>query len=86
MPTTLTVQFLTWVAARPRCYGETMEAWRSTCPRMSVWEDALGDGLVAVDCRDGGGMSDAAVALTGAGWAMLHAAEPPATEQRRRRA
>ena len=40
-------QFLTWVADRPRSYAETMEAWRSTCPRLSVWEDAILDGLVA---------------------------------------
>ena len=45
-PTTaLTLQFLTFVAGGERTYGETMEAWRSTCPRMSIWEDAIRDGL-----------------------------------------
>ncbi len=43
------LQFLTWVADRPRSYAETMEAWRSTCPRLSVWEDAILDGLVRID-------------------------------------
>ncbi|HJZ92674.1 MAG TPA: hypothetical protein VKE40_17495 [Gemmataceae bacterium] len=33
-------EFLAWVAARPRTYSEAMEAWRSTCPRYTVWEDA----------------------------------------------
>ena len=42
----LTLQFLEFVAAGPRTYGETMEAWRSTCPRLSIWEDAVRDGLV----------------------------------------
>jgi hypothetical protein len=43
------LQFLAWVADRPRTYSETMEAWRSTCPRLSVWEDAIIDGLVRID-------------------------------------
>jgi hypothetical protein len=48
-PTSLImVQFLTWVTDRPRTYTETMDAWRSTCPRLSVWEDAILDGLVAL--------------------------------------
>jgi hypothetical protein len=29
-----------WVAARPRPYAEVMEAWRTSCPRLTVWEDA----------------------------------------------
>jgi hypothetical protein len=44
-----TLELLAWVAERPRTYGETMEAWRSHCPRLSVWEDALLGGLVRVD-------------------------------------
>ena len=45
----LTLQFLEFLAERPRSYGETMEAWRSACPRMTIWEDALGDGLVVYE-------------------------------------
>jgi hypothetical protein len=44
----LTRELLLWVAARPRTYAETMEAWRSNCPRHSTWEDACIDGLVEV--------------------------------------
>src|SRR5690349_10728750 len=40
------LEFLRWVAARPRTYSETMEAWQTSCPRNSVWEDAQIDGLV----------------------------------------
>lgn len=60
------VQFLTWVADRPRTYPETMEAWRSTCPRLSVWEDAIIDGLVRLDNGNG-----RAVMLTARGLALL---------------
>ena len=41
-------QFLAWVAERPRRRAEVREAWRS-CPRISVWEDAVMGGLVAYD-------------------------------------
>jgi hypothetical protein len=44
-----TVQLLEWLAERPRTYAETMEAWRSHCPRLTIWEDALADGLVRVE-------------------------------------
>ena len=63
----LLLQFLAWVAARPRSYGETMDAWRTTCPRLSVWEDALGDGLVQVDAVGAGAQGEAKVSLTPAG-------------------
>lgn len=44
----LTIQLLEWISVRPRSYEETMDAWRSSCPRLSIWEDALLDGLVSV--------------------------------------
>ena len=43
------LQFLAWVADRPRNYRDTMEAWHSTCPRLSVWEDAIIEGLVRLE-------------------------------------
>ena len=45
----LVVQFLRWVAERPRTYADVMDAWRTSCPRMSIWEDAQADGLVRVE-------------------------------------
>jgi hypothetical protein len=45
-------EFLTWVSSRPRTYAEAMEAWRSTCPRHTVWEDALVGGLIQVESGD----------------------------------
>jgi hypothetical protein len=55
-------EFLTWVSSRRRTYAEAMEAWRSTCPRHTVWEDALADGLVQVD--HGGTLHQSEVSIT----------------------
>ena len=44
--TYLTIQFLEWLSERPRTYGETMGAWRTSCPRLSIWEDGLSAGLI----------------------------------------
>ena len=67
----LTMQFLSWLAAKPRRYGEVKDAWRSTCPRLTIWEDALEDGLIRF--RNGGERlsDDSSVTLTERGWAML---------------
>jgi hypothetical protein len=67
---TLTEQFLIWVADRPRTYADAMEAWRSTCPRLSIWEDALGDELVRLE-PGAGGVSGCRVVLTPRGQALL---------------
>jgi hypothetical protein len=42
----LIVQFLEWLAVRPRRYAELREAWSSTCPLNCAWEDAVADDLV----------------------------------------
>ena len=65
----LMIEFLTWVADRQRTYVEAMEAWRSTCPRHTVWEDAIMDGLIRVDrC---GMVQESEVTLTPRGRAIL---------------
>jgi len=46
--TAQTRELLAWIAARPRTYDEAIEAWKTSCPRLSVWDDALIDGLVQV--------------------------------------
>lgn len=42
----LTLDFLAWLAAEPRDYLDVMDAWRTSCPRLTVWEDAIDAGLV----------------------------------------
>jgi hypothetical protein len=44
-----TLQLLSWLDERPRTYGETIETWKTSCPRLTVWEDAVTDGLVRVE-------------------------------------
>ena len=68
---TLTEQFLAWVANAPRTYADAMEAWRTSCPRLTIWEDALRDGLVAIERAGNGSMREAGVALTAKGRALL---------------
>jgi len=69
MASPLLLEFLAWVAARPRTYAEAMEAWRSTCPRHTVWEDALVEGLIEV--ASGRTLDCCAVTLTSRGAALL---------------
>jgi hypothetical protein len=64
-------QFLYWLFARPRTYAEAMEAWRSSCPRLTVWEDALMDGLIQVE--RGSTLQQSNVTLTDRGRAVLEA-------------
>jgi hypothetical protein len=71
----LTLQFLAWVADGPRSYAEAMEAWRSTCPRLSIWEDAILDRLIAFD--GGATRNQSRVVLTPKGRAMLVASKVP---------
>jgi hypothetical protein len=67
--TPLTMEFLSWIAVRPRTYAEAMEAWRSHCPRHPVWDDALTAGLIQIEGRGGPGQS--IVSLTAKGRALL---------------
>ena len=42
----LILDLLEWVTKRDRTYEEVMEAWRTSCPRLPVWEEANDRGLV----------------------------------------
>jgi hypothetical protein len=67
-------QFLAWVADRPRGYAETMAAWRTSCPRLQVWEDATDGGLVRQEpAGPGATQGETRVVLTAAGQAVLAA-------------
>jgi hypothetical protein len=64
----LTQQFLAWVAEEPRSYADA-EAWRRSCPHLSIWEDAIADGLIQL--KSGGSMREARLTLTARGKARL---------------
>lgn len=70
-PPLIMIQFLQWVAARPRRREEVLDAWQSSCPRFPVWEDARADGLVR---QSGGETGEPRVELTERGRAMLDSA------------
>ncbi|HEY2707406.1 MAG TPA: hypothetical protein VGI95_05075 [Caulobacteraceae bacterium] len=42
----LILDMLAWLAREPRPYAEVMEVWRTSCPRLTIWEDAVDGGLV----------------------------------------
>ena len=49
----LILDLLQWLANGERTYEEVMEAWRTSCPRLTVWEDANDRGLVASEQVNG---------------------------------
>jgi D-3-phosphoglycerate dehydrogenase len=49
----LIVDLLEWVTIRERTYDEAMAAWRTSCPRLPVWEDANDRGLIVTEFVQG---------------------------------
>ena len=49
----LLLDLVEWLAGQPRPYDEVMAAWRTTCPNLTIWEDALDQGLVGREQRKG---------------------------------
>ena len=49
----LVLDLVEWIAERPRDYDEVMSAWRSSCPQLTIWEDAMDAGLVRVASGSG---------------------------------
>jgi len=64
------LEFLSWISSRRRTYTETMNAWQSTCPRHTIWEDAIIDGYIQVNRNET--LRDPEVSLTVNGRALLH--------------
>jgi hypothetical protein len=57
-----------WVAKEPRLYADVLDAWRTSCPRLTVWEEASERGFV--ERRSEGRCT--VVAATKAGLEFLH--------------
>jgi hypothetical protein len=36
----LILDLLEWIGPGARPYSEVMDAWKTSCPRLTVWEDA----------------------------------------------
>jgi len=63
----LIVDLLEWVAGRERSYEEVMDAWRTSCPKLPVWEDANDRGLIRTEEVQGRSI----VRVTPSGLALL---------------
>ena len=68
----LILDLLEWLATRERTYEEALEAWRTSCPRLPVWEDATDRGLIVTELTQGCSL----VRITSAGVALLDRCRP----------
>ena len=66
----LVLDLVEWVAKEPRPYADVMEAWRTSCPRLPVWEDAVDRGFVQ---REATAQQGVYVIVTGRGRELLEA-------------
>jgi hypothetical protein len=52
----LVLDLVEWIAREPRLYAEVIETWRTSCPRLTIWEDAVDRGYVARESVAGTGV------------------------------
>jgi hypothetical protein len=52
----LVLDFVEWIARQPRLYSEVMATWRTSCPHLTIWEDAVDSGYVAREAVAGFGI------------------------------
>ncbi len=64
----LVLDFVEWIAREPRLYAEVVGTWKTSCPRLTIWEDAADRGYVARETVDGLGL---VVTVTEAGEKLL---------------
>jgi len=64
----LVLDLVEWIAREPRLYSEVIETWRTSCPRLTIWEDAVDRGYVARETVAGVGVR---VAITEGGKKFL---------------
>jgi hypothetical protein len=72
----LILDLLEWIGPDPRPYAEVLEAWRTACPRLPVWEDANDRGFIARHRAPG---RDTLVAVTAAGTEHLRRHRHPSS-------
>lgn len=52
----LILDLLDWIGSEPRPYADVIDAWRTSCPRLPVWEEANEHGYVAYQYTKGRGV------------------------------
>jgi len=70
-PNALVLQLLEWIAQRPRTYAETMDAWRTSCPRLPIWEEAFDNRLITIESKPAATQSTPMVTITDRGQTLL---------------
>ena len=71
----LLLDLLEWIGPDRRPYAETLEAWRTSCPRLPVWEEANERGFIVRHHERGHG-SFVAVSPTGTAHLEAHRHSP----------
>jgi len=66
----LVLDFVEWIAREPRLYAEVVGTWKTSCPRLTIWEDAADHGYVARETIAGFGL---VVTVTKVGERLLRA-------------
>jgi hypothetical protein len=61
----LVFDLLEWLAISPRAYVEAMEVWRTSCPRLTIWEDAVDLGYVVRRRDDSGALPTVSLTADG---------------------
>lgn len=69
----LVLDLLEWIGDTPRPYSEVLDAWRTSCPRLPVWEEANDHGFVV---RQRGPDRTEVIAVSAAGRRHLEARRP----------
>lgn len=55
-PDPLVLDLVEWIAKEPRPYADVLDRWRTSCPRLPVWEDAVDRGFVRRTTAGGGAL------------------------------
>jgi hypothetical protein len=53
----LVLDFVEWIAREPRIYSDVVETWKTSCPRLTIWEDAADRGYVTRETVAGFGLT-----------------------------
>lgn len=66
---TLVIDLLEWIGPGARPYSEVIDAWRTSCPRLPIWEEANARGYIVREHKTGAG---AVISLSPTGQELLH--------------
>ena len=64
----LILDLIEWIGETPQPYARVLAAWRTSCPRLTIWEDAIDAGFIAHQPAESG---PSMVCVTSAGLAFL---------------